>query len=305
MAIQKRESEIGISVLSTLTGASWRQCEDLEVRDLEAADGLGRILDRLDAQWQYDGKIEMPEAFERYFYKTYRTMNQTMLDYCTQSGQALRELSKYKVTVPDEVAGWSLMRRAGLTKEQTQLIQTTVETETTVEKVEKALYLTLGQNHKVPSPAKFQNMRGRWKSDRAHFAEDEVYYEDDGEYYEDESHAFDDDGNPAGYDGEEGYWQEEEWDTQSTYYGSAVEDMPASDVVFDTEEFDRVYAAYADSKRQLNQLRVSRGFFPVVAVAGGQQLPLSASASASGSHSPSRSGSSKGKSKGKGKVRKD
>ena len=77
--------------------------------------------------------------------------------------------------------------------------------------------------------------------------------------------------------------------------------MPASDVVFDTEEFDRVYAADADSKRQLNQLRVSRGFFPVVAVAGGQQLPLSASASASGSHSPSRSGSSKGKSKGKGK----
>ena len=304
MAIQKRESEIGISVLSTLTGASWRQCEDLEVRDLEAADGLGRILDRLDAQWQYDGKIEMPEAFERYFYKTYRTMNQTMLDYCTQSGQALRELSKYKVTLPDEVAGWLLMRRAGLTKEQTQLIQTTIGTETTVEKVEKALYLTLGQNHKVPSPAKFQNMRGRWKSDRAHFAEDEVYYEDDGEYYEDESHAFDDDGNPAEYDGEESYWQEEEWDTQSTYYGSAVEDMPASDVVFDTEEFDRVYAAYADSKRQLNQLRVSRGFFPVVAVAGGQQLPLGASASASGSHSPSRSGSSKGKSKGKGKSKK-
>ena len=100
-------------------GASWRQCEDLEVKDLETADGLGRILDRLDSHWQYDAKIEMPEAFEKYFYKTYRTMNQTMLDYCTQSGQALRDLSKYKVTLPDEVAGWLLMRRAGLTKEQT------------------------------------------------------------------------------------------------------------------------------------------------------------------------------------------
>ena len=297
----KNESEVGISVLSTLTGASWRQCEDLEVKDLETADGLGRILDRLDAQWQYDAKIEMPEAFEKYFYKTYRTMNQTMLDYCTQSGQALRELSKYKVTLPDEVAGWLLMRRAGLTKEQTQLIQTTVGTETTVEKVEKALYLTLGQNHKVPSPAKFNNMRGRGKTDRAHFAEDEVYYEDDGEYPD--NTAYDDDGNPIDYDGDELYWQEEEWDdVQSTYYGSTVEDMPANDEVFDTEEFDRVYAAYADSKRQLNQLRVSRGFFPVVAVAGGQQLPLTASSSASGSQSPSRTGSngkSKGKSKGK------
>jgi hypothetical protein len=54
-------------------------------------------------------------------------------------------MSKYKIFLPDEVAGWLLMRRAGLTKEQTQLIQTTVGTETTVEKVEKALYLTLGQ----------------------------------------------------------------------------------------------------------------------------------------------------------------
>ena len=49
MAIQKRESEVRISVLSTLTGASWRQCEDLEVRDLETADGFGRILTRLGA----------------------------------------------------------------------------------------------------------------------------------------------------------------------------------------------------------------------------------------------------------------
>ena len=56
MAIRKRESEIGISVLSTLTGASWRQCEDLGVKDLETADGFGCILGRLDAQWQYDAR---------------------------------------------------------------------------------------------------------------------------------------------------------------------------------------------------------------------------------------------------------
>lgn len=41
------------------------------------------------------------------------------------------------------------MGRAGLTKEQTQLIQTTVGTTTTSSAVEKALYLTLGQDHKL------------------------------------------------------------------------------------------------------------------------------------------------------------
>ena len=65
-------------------------------------------------------------------------------------------------SLPDEVAGWLLMRNAGLTKEQTLLIQITVGTETAVGKVEKALYLTLGQNEKVSSPAKFNHMRGRW-----------------------------------------------------------------------------------------------------------------------------------------------
>jgi len=54
--------------------------------------------------------------------------------------------------------------------------------------------------------------------------------------------------------------------------------MPSSDAVFDTEEFDRVYAAYADSKRQLNQSLLSQ---------------TSSSHCASGSNLPPRSGSSK------------
>lgn len=157
MVIQKRATEIGITVLSTLTGASWRQCEDLEVKDLEKEDGLKKILARLDTQWQYDEKIEMPEAFENYFYRTAREPGQTLLEYVTNASQNLRELRKYKIELPDEVVGWLLMRRAGLTREQTQLIQTTVGTETKVENVEKALYLTLGQNHRLPS-AKSINM---------------------------------------------------------------------------------------------------------------------------------------------------
>ena len=110
------------------------------------------------------------------------------------------------------------------------------------------------------------------------------------------------DGNILEYDGNDAHWQDDEWDVQSTYNGStAADDMPSSDAVFDTEEFDRVYAAYADSKRQLNQLRVRRGFFPVVALTdGGKRLQVTAS----GSHSQSRSGSSQGKSEGKGKGKK-
>ena len=64
MAIQKRDSEIGISVLSALTGSSWRQCEDLDLKELQKKDGLDHILKRLDAQWKYDERIEMQKPLK-------------------------------------------------------------------------------------------------------------------------------------------------------------------------------------------------------------------------------------------------
>lgn len=305
MVIQKRVSEIGITVLSTLTGASWRQCEDLELKELEKENGLKQILGRLDAQWQYDEKIEMPEAFETYFYKTMREPGQTMLEYVTNASQNLRELKKYKIELPDEVAGWLLMRRAGLSREQTQLTQTTVGTTTTVEAVEKALYLILGQNHKMfsnrnPNAPTGTNMR-RWRRDRIHFVDEDYPWDpnDDAEtgYYGYDDEPWEDD------DDEWGFWEHDDWEAAAAYYdqtSEAADSTEAGETVFDTEEFDRVYASYTDAKKQLNQLRTSRGFYPVVAVADPQfQLPQ-----APGGGSPSKGSKGKGKSKGKSKTKK-
>ena len=193
------------------------------------------------------------------------------------------------------------MRRAQLTKEQTQMIQSQVGVKTTVEKVQKALYLTLGQDHKLAAVPKFSGQnRGRWRT--ARYAEDEAYWEmdddDGGEYYEAEDE----------WNGDEAaLWQDEEFDDGATYYGSqqnAATDMPDGESVFDTEEFDRIYAAYTDSKKQLNQMRAARGFYPVVALTSGSypsnlQLPVAAS-SGSPSRSPSKGKGKKGKKGSKG-----
>ena len=92
------------------------------------------------------------------------------MTYCTEAGQALRDLTKYQIVIPDEVAGWLLMRRAGLTREQRQFVQTTVGVETKVADVEKALYLTLGQDHVMGSsgPAHPGSPMRRWRQDRVH-----------------------------------------------------------------------------------------------------------------------------------------
>lgn len=71
-------------------------------------------------------------------------------------------------------------------------------------------------------------------------------------------------------------------------------------IIFDAEEFDRVYASYTDAKKPLNQLRVSREFYPVVSVADPNfQMPHSPA----GSNSPSKKGSTKGRGKSKGKSK--
>ena len=93
-----------------------------------------------------------------------------------------------------------------------------------------------------------------------------------------------------------GEWDDPEPD-DTFYYDEAQEEL---DSMFDTQEFDDIYSTYVDAKNRLNQLRQSRGFYPVVAVVDGGkgQAPLMAQGSGKGkSKSP---GKSKSSSKGKG-----
>ena len=146
--LQGRDKETALNVLSVLEGASWRQCEDLEISELAREDGILSILKRLDAQWQYDEKVEMPEAFEKFFFKLVRRQGQSLLEYCTEFNQSLRELMKFKITLPPEVTGWLMLRRAALTKEQQTMVQTHIGTTLTLTAVEPALYLLFGQDHR-------------------------------------------------------------------------------------------------------------------------------------------------------------
>ena len=271
MKQQNRSTEVGLNVLSTLTGASWRQCEDLSLDLLEKENGLDVILQRLDKQWQYDEKVEMPEAFEKYFLKMNRQPGQTLLVYCTECAQALRELTKYEVKIPDEVAGWLLLRRSGLTKEQKQLIQTTVGVKLKVAEVEKALYTILGQDHvSIPAGQRQSKFHGgrRWRNERVQYAED------DDETYEEKAYAAYGASLEANDDHDDG-WDDEspEWgyytgdynfDAEAAYYN----DEPADETLFDVESYDVAFATYIDAKKKMNGLRAARGFWPVVAVPG-------------------------------------
>eukprot|EP00439_Symbiodinium_sp_Y106_P058300 s5127_g8.t1 len=53
--------------------------------------------------------------------------------------------------------------------------------------------------------------------------------------------------------------------TDQDYYDEGEDQDPDTDV-FDVDEFDEIYASYADAKARLNAVRTSRGFFPVIAL---------------------------------------
>ena len=298
MKQQNRSTEVGLNVLSTLTGASWRQCEDLSLDLLAKENGLDVILQRLDKQWQYDEKVEMPEAFEKYFFKMNRQPGQTLLVYCTECAQALRELTKYEVKIPDEVAGWSLLRRSGLTKEQKHLIQTTVGVKLKVAEVEKALYtIILGQDHvSIPAGQRQSKFHGgrRWRYEEEACAA----YGASLEANDDHEDGWDDESPEWGY-----YSGDNDFDAEAAYYN----DEPVDETLFDVEQYDVACATYIDAKKKMNALRAARGFWPVVAVPGDSvpansvqvmsQRPFQPT---SGSQSKGKHHKGKGKGKGKG-----
>ena len=261
MEIQGRKAEVALNILSVLEGPSWTQCEDLDLNELEKEGGLEILLKRLDKQWAHDAKVETPTHFDNFFFKMRRKQDHSILEYVTEFHQTLRQISKHKIDLPEEITGWMLVKRAGLTREQEQLIQTHVGSSLTLPSVEQALYLIIGQDHRhvhVPAHLRKPQMAGRWKRQGQAFWEDDYEAE---ENYDDEDAFYQD---AQEYDIE----IQQDYEPDETYYHDEPDEMES---MFDTQEFDEVYSTYVDAKNRLNQLRQSRGFYPVVAVMDGNK----------------------------------
>ena len=285
-----------MNVLAVLEGPSWTQCEDIDLKDLEAENGLDILLRRLDSKWKYDERVELGTIFDNFFFKVQRKPNQSLLEYVTDFHQALRDVQRLKVDLPEEITGWLMLRRAALTKDQQHLVQSQVGKTLTLGSVEQSLFLVFGQDFKQSNHASHRGKsfpKGKGRSN-VHHADDEeqcdgqddwndaymdTYYENDDEYHE----------------------CDDEWD--ETYYGSQVDWSPTAsewqpsetattdESFFDVEEFDSIYAAYADAKERLSQLRQSRGFYPVVALVDGKGASMSPGGGTTKSKGQSKKGS--------------
>ena len=251
----------------------------------------------------------MPKAIDRYFYMLQRRPDQTLLQYCGEVREAVRDLEKHKIILPKEVQGYIMLKRSGLSPEQLQLILSQVGIKLAPDQIEQSMYFLLGQDHKAsargqtgrvwqPAGNKASSSAGTWRRSygSAHVAEEEQPWMDD--WAENDEVGFLVREDDHYYDAESGYLQE---DDQEDY--SHVEDEQAlfeEEPQEEDEAIEEAYASYLDARRRLAEVKASRGFFPVVAM-----VPPSDSSSAPPASYPNsplnRPPKGKGKAKGTGR----
>ena len=304
LELQKRGKEATINLLTSLMGVSWRQVEHLVDKIADEEDGFDQVLLQLDKCFKYDDRVEMPRAMERFFYGSTRRGDQSLMQYCADHREARRELEKHKISLPDSVSGWLMLRRSSLTYEQRQMVQTQC-TSLEENKVEEAMYYLFGQDFRGRSDVRWganaqaAKIHQRWpRRQQAYVAEDA--------YEMDENDIPDEDYQTAYADEDDAYYDEMLDADDDAYWESYGADDNKDETYYQddagTEDYDgameEAYAAYLDARRQFANLRAARGYYPVVALApetpGGapSQRPVS----------PGGKGKFKGKGKRKGSA---
>ena len=99
MKLQKKVGEATINLLTSLSGAAWTgvehlsgaawtRIEHLSEPATQQDDGFMTVVQELDKAFQYDHRVEMPKALERYFYQPQRRPDQTLLQFCGEVREA-------------------------------------------------------------------------------------------------------------------------------------------------------------------------------------------------------------------------
>lgn len=303
MVLSKRAAERVLNLIGSQTGTAWSLLEDFPLADLESKTTFQSALKILDSAFQYDDRVQLPSDFEAYLMKFQRRVGQTLLAYCTEHDELLKRLDRHKVTLPTKVQDWLLLRRARLSKEQRQLVTTQTQ-DLEKRKVQETLYLLFGQDYKEMSgrPTDERRWRRAGKG-RGYAAQDDEADDawDDDDYPESVYYGGDDWGEML--DDDTSFFDNDDFDAEAGYYqGDDIEDP----VPFDVADCDEAFAAYTDARRRFNELKLARGYLPIVALsdpsAGNLTPGLAAPSPQQLPHSKGKKGGF-GKGKGRGKFK--
>lgn len=260
MALAGREKETCFNVMCTLRGRAWDACEDIPMDQLEGSGSMKAVLDRLDKVFKFDAITELPNDFETFFVTLARRKGSTLQEYSGDFERALRKLGQHGVDLPDKVVGWYYLRRAGLSQNQRQMVLSSIGTETlSLENVRRVMNFVIGQDSVPDGGVDHRSKMNRWKSpfpmkESIYFEEDELV--DDYQDWEDDMAIMFADADQ--FWGSKEAEDPEEFEEFDDEVNIVSDDMAA--------EYDDILAGYTEARQRLNALRMSRGYYPVVAM---------------------------------------
>eukprot|EP00913_Durusdinium_trenchii_P030874 g28916.t1 len=246
--------------MCTLRGRAWDACEDIPMDQLEGSGSMKAVLDRLDKVFKFDAITELPNDFETFFVTLARRKGSTLQEYSGDFERALRKLGQHGVDLPDKVVGWYYLRRAGLSQNQRQMVLSSIGTETlSLENVRRVMNFVIGQDSVPDGGVDHRSKMNRWKSpfpmkESIYFEEDELV--DDYQDWEDDMAIMFADADQ--FWGSKEAEDPEEFEEFDDEVNIVSDDMAA--------EYDDILAGYTEARQRLNALRMSRGYYPVVAM---------------------------------------
>ena len=263
-------------VLSLLQDSAWEAAEQIDLDQIELEEEPFRPIFRmLDGLYQYEDLIEVPSRCEEFFQEFGRLKNEDLQAYIVRHGTIMRKMREVNVAIPDLLAGWHLLTRAGVPKWTHVQVKSMCGGELEYGKVGQALVRMFGGDSK-PNP-----------KDLARLGKDDIFYED--EPHEDAFYQEDDEDWQEALDEDWGDWAED------VMY---EEEIP-EDVEEAADSVEDAYVNYVESRRRMRDLALSRGFYPVVAL--GPEAQMGSAKGRGGDGKAKGKGKSKGKGKGKGK----
>ena len=167
--------------------------------EMKAEDGLTKVLAALDALYLKDASTSSYSAYEN-FSRYRRPANVTISDYLLEFNIKYSKLKSYKMTLPDGVLAYYVLKCANLTEEQTNLCKATCS--------EMKLDPMIAQIKKVTSDAGKCDKPSQDITVQSQFytAQSELYtgaeagYDNEYPYYEEEYEAEADEGEGAEFD---------------------------------------------------------------------------------------------------------
>ncbi|CAL1126962.1 unnamed protein product [Cladocopium goreaui] len=273
-------------VLSQLQDVAWDATESIELDDIELADNpFEPIVKVLDALFQHEEEVELPERSQEFFEQFQRERQKELQQYLVRHQTMLKKLKDLQVDVPPLLAGWHLLMRAGIPRWTHPQVKSMCNGKLTTEKVARALTQMFGGNSKP-------NSKDTTFKHEVHMVDVDGKYDDEvyNEYYYEDNEIF------YTNDYEEDYMDD-------AYYADNNNIVSDEEIPAELDEATLVvedaYINYLDSRKKMRELALARGFYPVVALDMGDGN-YKGSGKSYGKGRNNHGGRSKGKSKGKG-----